>query len=489
MGGIAVVALGCQVEDPQVGDEANLTEGQAILLIGTVVTPDTSFDGQVLVAKNMITCAEAGTVCASKPGAQAAKIVDTHGGIIAPGLIDSHNHILFDIFDGDDWRPAKLYQNHDQWPSEPKYQLMIQAKHCLGHDALGRPAWCPTKYTSTNNLRCEMDKYGEMKGLIAGTTSIVGLVGAGTSKCFGSLARSIDTTQNELGYGAIQALTIVTPDRATRVCQNFASGATDALLIHVGEGIDEKSRAEFDTLGSATKPPGCLYAPQTSITHGTALTAKEFAIMGDAGMKLTWSPASNVSLYGQTTDIPTALAAGVEVSLAPDWSMGGSVNMLDEIRFAHEWDKSHFGGVLSAKDLVLMSTRHPAAALGLADKLGQIKAGFVADLFVVSGDKKKPYDAIMAATPKTVMMTMVNGVVIYGDTAFKSASPSTGCETLSICGKTKFACVARAGTANKLDQTFDTIKTSIEDALVEADSLTKSDGVKYAPIAPLVHCN
>ena len=39
--------------------------------------------------------------------------------------------------------------------------------------------------------------------------------------------------------------------------------------------------------------------------------------MAAYGMKLTWSPKSNVALYGATTDIPAALAAGVLVSLAP----------------------------------------------------------------------------------------------------------------------------------------------------------------------------
>jgi 5-methylthioadenosine/S-adenosylhomocysteine deaminase len=489
--GLAVsLAAGCGPADDDLGqgDEQDLTERKPILLIGTVVTPDTAFDGQVLVEKNLITCAAPGTACAKKPAAKTAVVVDTHGGIIAPGLIDTHNHILFDVFDGDDWLPAKLYQNHDQWPGEAKYELMIEAKHCLAHDALGKPAWCPKKYTGQNNLRCELDKYGEMKGVVAGTTTIVGLAGAGSSKCFGSLARTIDSTSNELGYDGIQALTIVTPERANRVCENFASGATKALLIHIAEGVDEKSRVEFDKLGSSTADANCLYAPQTTITHGTALTAKELGIMGKAGMKLTWSPASNVALYGTTTDIPTALAAGVEVSLAPDWSMGGSVNMLDEMRFAAKWDKAHFGHILSSKEIVLMATKNPARAIGLADKVGQIKAGYAADLFVIAGDRKKPYDAILAATPKTVMLTMVNGVILYGDAPYKSASQSTGCETLSVCGKKKFACVAREGAKEELDQTFASVVSSLSAALVEVDALTKSDGVNFAPIAPLATC-
>src|SRR5205823_398295 len=120
-----------------------------------------------------------------------------------------------------------------------------------------------------------------------------------------------------------------------------------AYLIHCGEGTDAKALAEYATLGSVTTTPGCLLAPPTAITHGTAFGAGEFASMAQHGMKLTWSPASNVSLYGQTADIPTALTAGVTVALAPDWSMGGSPNLLDEMRFADTWDNTHWSNRLS----------------------------------------------------------------------------------------------------------------------------------------------
>ena len=73
-----------------------------ILLKGTIVTPEIVIDGEVLVEGDKITCVDAGTACEAMPGATGATIIDTKG-IIAPGLIDTHNHILFDIFDDDDW--------------------------------------------------------------------------------------------------------------------------------------------------------------------------------------------------------------------------------------------------------------------------------------------------------------------------------------------------------------------------------------------------
>lgn len=468
------------------------TMSPPVLLTGTVVTPDTIIkNGQVLVSGGLIACVGTGTACTSQAQTLGAKTVAT-GGIIAPGMIDTHNHILFDIFDGSDWLPSKVYQDHTQWPSEPRYQAMLDVKQCLENASQGKPTWCAqTPYgTAAGSVECEMDKFGELKGLVAGTTSIVGLPGE-APKCFSSLTRSIDTAQNGLGSDKIRTSALFPPSKSTgdSTCAAMASGAANAFLIHVGEGVDAKALKEFSTLGSLTTKPDCLYAPQTTITHGVAFTSNEFGIMAAHGMKLTWSPASNVALYDATANIPAALKAGVTVALAPDWSMGGSQNLLDELRFADAWDNAHWNNRLQPKDLVDMVTVNAAEVVGMSDRLGQIKQGYIADLFVVSGSASNPYGAILAATPHEVELVMVGGQVLYGDVAYESVAPGLpGCETVSICAKNKFLCVATATTTDKLNQTYAQIQSALQEALVTADKQTPSDGWNFAPLTPLVTC-
>ena len=458
-----------------------------ILLRGTVITPATTLEGEVLVEDTLITCVAAS--CATSPGAAGATVIETRG-VISPGLIDTHNHILFDIFDDSDWLPLQKYTNHNAWPNEVRYQAMLDVKQCLEDASQGKPTWCPTTYDGVGSLKCEMDKWGELKGLIAGTTSIVGLSGT-TSACFSSLARTIDAPQNGLNQDTIQTSALFPPSRsaADGVCANYASNKTGAYLIHVGEGTDPQALAELGRLGTVSTNQSCLYAPQTVITHGTAFTRTEFDLMASFGMKLTWSPASNVALYGSTTDIPAARAAGVTITLAPDWSMGGSQNMLDELRFADAWDDAHFGNVLTPKDLVTMSTSNAALALGLNDKLGSLAVGRVADLMVVTASKADPYASIVASRPKDVRLTMVGGKILYGDSVLKPAAPQApGCETLAVCGTSKFVCVAETSTASKLDQTYVQIKAALEAAMVDVDLRTPADGFNFAPLAPVVNC-
>ena len=225
------------------GDEETPTiEGdptKGILFKGTVIGENGPFEGQVLtLADGTIACAEPGEACGADPAASGVAKV-TIDGIIAPGLIDAHNHILFDVFDDSDWLPSKVYTNHEDWTkntNEPRYTVMVDVKQCLEDASQGKPTWCPAKYDGAGNLKCEMEKWGELKGLVAGTTSIVGLAGT-ASACFGSLARSIDTAFNGLPEDKMQTAAIFpSKSSADGVCNNFTSGKTTAYLIHVGEG-------------------------------------------------------------------------------------------------------------------------------------------------------------------------------------------------------------------------------------------------------------
>ena len=454
-----------------------------LLLSGTVVTPDVAFEGDVLIAGDRIACVAPS--CAGEPAAADATVVATNG-IIFPGLIDTHNHILFDVFDETDWSPAKLYTNHNQWPNEPRYKAMVDAKQYLNGEA-GSPI----------SIGCEMNKYGELKALVAGTTSVVGSANPANRTCYGSLARTIDQSANGLAADKVQAATIFpSASAADGVCENLADGSTDAYVIHVGEGVDATARAEWTKLGTVTSVDGCLYDAHTTIVHGTALGASELTAVAVRGMSLVWSPRSNVFLYGAGTDltktanIPLALALGINVALAPDWSIGGSQNLLDELRFADRVDNAVWGDLLTPRALVQMATTNAARALGLAGVLGALAPGLKADVMVIGGDRAHPYDALLAATPAEVRLVTVDGRALYGDAALGALGPaSPGCEPLDVCGAGKFVCVAAPGgtAANKLGQTLHDVTETIAGELRRYDDLNLT-AWDFSPPTPLVRC-
>jgi 5-methylthioadenosine/S-adenosylhomocysteine deaminase len=474
---------------PPAGDAALVRLGAPdhLLLTGTVVTPDQTFEGEVLVEGDTVTCAD--LACDTQPGALDASIVDTNG-IIFPGLIDTHNHILFDIFDETDWTPSKIYTNHNQWPNEARYKAMVDAKQYLNGEA-GSPV----------SIGCEMEKYGELKALIAGTTSVVGAANPTNRECYGSLARTIDQTPNDLGADRIQVATLFpSAAAADSVCGNLAAGTTDAYVIHVAEGVDGSALGEFGKLDTITTTDGCLLSPKVTVVHGTALGETELGVMAAAGMSLVWSPRSNVFLYGAGSDltktaaIPAASRLGVNIALAPDWSIGGSQNLLDELRFADQVDNTIWGDGITPKMLAEMVTSNAARALGLEATLGSIAAGKKADLVVIGGggaDRARPYDALLGATPRDVRLVLVGGRALYGDAGLRSLGPGggSGCEELAPCGAAKFVCVAEpAGTpGNKLGQTLADITAAITSELQSYDALDLT-AFDFSPVTPLVRC-
>lgn len=453
-----------------------------VLLQGTVVLPDSFFEGEVLIEGDTITCVAPS--CASVAQVIDAAVVRTNG-LILPGLVDAHNHILFDIFDETHWSPIKAYGNHNQWTAEAKYKALVDTKQYLNGE--GSPA----------NYGCEMDKYGELKALIAGTTSVQGSANPGNKACYGSLARTIDQSPNGLGFDHMQTASLFpNTSAANGVCANIASNETTAYVIHVGEGVDATARAELGKLGTISTTPQCLLAPQTTVIHGTAFGDAELTTMASHGMNLVWSPRSNVFLYGGGTDltktanIPLALSKGINVALAPDWSIGGSQNMLDELRFADVVDNAAWGDQLSPQRLFQMATINAARALGLGAVLGSLEVGKKADVMVIAGDAADPYASLLRATPRDVRLVMVGGATLYGDSAVSAlGAPAPGCEALDICGGAKFACVAQAGgtATNKLGQSFAEIRSSLDAGLAAYDAMDLSP-YNFAPITPLVRC-
>ena len=450
--------------------------GSALLLRGTVVTPAVAFVGEVLVQGDTIACAAVS--CAGQPGADTATLVETKG-LIFPGLIDTYNIVLFDVFDEIDWAPTQVY-TRPNWSSDPRYAALVEAKQYLNGEGL-----------SPVDLGCEMDKYGELKALFAGTTSIVSSASPLRS-CYASLARTIDQQYNDLGADYIQtSASFPTAMAANQVCTNFASDSTHAYLVNVAEGTEASALNQFAQLGAITTPLNCLYAPQTAIVHGTALGDAQFTTMSGAGMSLIWLPHADAALYGQTANVPLALAKGINVSLGTNWSIAGSDNLLEELRFADAFDNANWGDVLTPFDLVQMVTTHAAKTLALDAVLGSIEAGKKADLTVVSGNTcSAPWSTLVSARPRDVRLVLVGGVPLYGDTVLQSAAPSSpGCDAVDVCGVPKFACVAESGgtASNKLGQTLAEIVGNLTTGSADYDALNLTQWA-FAPVTPLVDC-
>jgi hypothetical protein len=469
-----------------------LGQGQgnrALLLTGTLVTPDEVIDGELLIVGDEIRCA--GASCATDPAVATASVVQTNG-IIFPGLIDAHDRVQLGAFDEADWAPeaGDRFTNHTQWSDNKRYRALMEAAQGLNGQGKGAAGHA--------NIGCELAKFGKLKQLVAGVTSVVGLATPEDKKCYGALGRTIDQRPNGLGADKVQVASPPpkTAAEADRICASQEGGKLDAYLIPLAHGTDDISRNEFQRLYDLSTVKGCLFSSKSAIVYGTSLQDHELGLMATRGMGLVWTPRSNVFVYGHGTDftktanIPAAIERGVTVALATDSSVGGSQNLLDELRFAHQLDSAQWGDVLPAKTLVQMVTKNPARILGLQAALGELAPGHKADLVVIGGDRTHPYDAILGASPREVRLVIVGGKVLYGDGALKPLVEGTPeCDPLDICGVRKFACIAQAGgtSSDLLNQHYEDVRGRI---LVEMQKLDerKLSEWKWSPPAELCKC-
>lgn len=390
--------------------------GKPIVLEGTVVTPDDVLrNAKVLIEGEIIT----------KVGADVAipegSIVVKTNGIISPGLIDLHNHVLWNLFPN--WTPPRMYLNRYEWRNnEPAYQTTYRK----WNEAL-------------KDLQCERNRYGEIKALLGGTTAIQGSI---DNSCIRGLVRNLDFNSGLYGSGISEKLYHVLDvgkldtTKAGELRKKIGENSLTSFLIHLAEGkpTDVQSRLEFGTLSELG-----LITGATGIIHGTALGPEEFQIMHDRGAKLIWSPRSNLALYGQVTDVMEAVKHNVPIALSPDWSITGSDNMLQELKIARDYNNALPEKVWrNDKELVLQVTLTPARIAAVEGRLGQIKEGYLADLVVIAGDSSEPYSALVNARERDIKLVLIGGQPFYGSPEFMGMlGQATDSSAMDVCGETK----------------------------------------------------
>jgi len=384
-----------------------------IALQGTLVTPQDVIPRGILLIQNGRIIAS-GTDVKLPAGLKPIQI----DGIIAPGFIDLHNHLTYNVFPR--WKPIEEFGSRYDWQQKPVYNVQMTAPYA-GLVKLG--------------LACDMERYAEIKAITEGETSVVGGL---PQPCSNGLARNLDYDP-ELGGHFGKVIYNVFPFQMTEAQLADAKAALAAtprgsLLIHVAEGgpNDASATREFAML----KARGLLL-PGVSVIHGVGIKPENFVEMSTAGVGFVWSPRSNIELYGDTARVAAAKEAGVQIALAPDWSPTGSDGTLGELNYASRWNQTQTTPVLTQRDLVMMATSNPAAMVGLTGQIGSLAAGNAADVIVVRKDGDDAYWGLTHTAPQDLALVMIGGRAIYGDASLMKQVGTGHGEDLAICGVKK----------------------------------------------------
>jgi cytosine/adenosine deaminase-related metal-dependent hydrolase len=163
--------------------------------------------------------------------------------------------------------------------------------------------------------------------------------------------------------------------------------------------------------------------------------------MAAVGAKLVWSPQSNLALYGKTTDIKAAKAAGVKFAIGVDWNPTGSDSLFDELRVADTVNREEFDGAIPDTEWLQLITSDAADVLGLTEKIGRIKQGLKADLIALQRRDADVNQSLLKNLVQDVQLVIVGGKPLYGSRAALLKLRPEGCESLTIHGSAKRICV------------------------------------------------
>lgn len=201
-----------------------------------------------------------------------------------------------------------------------------------------------------------------------------------------------------------------------------------ATLAHLAEGrsgfgtyrgVDPYSRQEFEAFMAhpAFADAGAVRSSPLTLIHGCGIDTRNpehLRFLRERSISIVWSPVSNLLLYGDTLDVETLLAEGINVALGSDWSPSGSKHAWDEAKFARFYLDA-IGSFVSDQQIFQMVTSNAGRCLGLP-QFGRIEPGAPGDFFILRSplETDNPMEVFVSATDRHVRATILGGRPLYG---------------------------------------------------------------------------
>ncbi|MBM7479156.1 hypothetical protein ACFP63_01345 [Oerskovia jenensis] len=376
-------------------------------------TESAVFTGRVWIDDDGRVAAVTRSTAKGPPRFEGCPVVDVGTSLVLPGLIDLHNHLAYDTLPL--WvEPSQTvpFAHHDSWPRAKTYAAST--------------TWPAYAFITASPQ--ELLAYVETKAIVGGTTSVQGSPPMNRPRD-GWLVREIDDESFGTGDRTMVLTSVLTAkptdlaDRANRM------RAGSLFVYHCAEGQPGSLVAREYTDAEAA---GCLQ-PRFVAVHATAVDAAGFARWTNPGA-VVWSPFSNLWLYGVTTDVPAARAAGLDVCLGADWAPSGSKNVLGELKAAR-LAADHAGWDLDDEALVRMATCVPGDVLARAwgRQTGRLQSGALADVLVLHAERgADPFATVVAATEEDVDLVVIDGVARYGTPALMQEASAPDRTALTV---------------------------------------------------------
>ncbi|MEQ1896286.1 MAG: amidohydrolase [Vicinamibacterales bacterium] len=400
---------------------------------GTVVTMDGT--GRVLPAAGV--AVDGDRIVAVETAADLARrfkgrqTINAAGGIIMPGLINTHTHAPMVLYRGlaDDLALMEWLEKYI-FPAEAKTVSPAFVRTGTRLAALEMIESGTTTFADMYYFESDIAKVTAEAGLrgVLGQTVIQFPVADAKTPQEG-LARAeafiTEWAQHPLITPAVAPHALYTLDAATlKAARALSLRHNVPMLIHMAETEAETATAKERGASSAVAYLDSLGVLGKGVVgaHGVWVSPADVAVLKAREVGIAHNPASNMKLASGVAPVPGYLAAGIALGLGTDGAASSNdLDMFTAMRLAALLHKvaSKDPRVVPARAAVGMATIGGARALGLDAVTGSLEVGKRADLIVVGvdGARQTPlFDPIShlvyVANGADVQHTVVNGRVL-----------------------------------------------------------------------------
>ena len=367
------------------------------------------------------------------------RVIDAKGGIIMPGLVNTHTHAAMTLFRGlADDLPLMDWLHHHIFPAEAK--LTPEMVH------QGTMLACAEMISSGTTCFCDMYLFENEVAKAAsqcGVRAVVGEVlydfpspGYGEiDKGFAHVAAMMDRWQGD------PLISVAVEPHATYTCapdllKQAAALAREhgaPLIVHVAETLAETDqiRGKYGEKGETPvqflENLGLL-GPNLVACHSVHLSERDLTLYHEHDVKVAHCPESNMKLASGVAPVSRMLKQNICVGLGTDGcASNNDLDLFGEMDTAAKLHKvfTMDPEVLDAKTVLKMTTINGARVLGLEKEIGSLAVGKRADIIVVDTNRPhmvpmyNPYSHLVyAATGSDVSTTIIDGKVVMQDRKF-----------------------------------------------------------------------
>ena len=371
---------------------------------GTIVTANERFD----IIPDGLLCIKTGTIesldilATDQLPPPATETVDANGGIVLPGLVNSHTHLPMTLFRGlADDLPLDIWLNEHIFPAESTHlqpdNVRWGALLACAEMLLSGTTTCCDGYFFEDQVAEAVEASG-LRAVLAQGVIDFPAPGVPDPKKNIKVSRAFISKWQ-------RASALITPSvfcHSAYTCsgktlKKAKALCTDAGLrfqIHAAETQIEiqQIRQKYSTTPIAYLDDLGILDADTLLVHCVWLTDDDIDIIAKRKANVAHNPESNAKLAAGIAPVPQLIKAGITLGLGTDGC--ASNNNLDVF---HEMDmaakihkaKTYDPTTMDARTVVEMATIGGARAIGLDHQIGSLEVGKQADAIII--DHRSPH--------------------------------------------------------------------------------------------------